>query len=202
MDSEHLEVVPIHKYPQYLRPCCELINNEWPRSETARMMSLQASCDELPTNLILINKEKHILGHCKLTPIPSMPLSCFIESVVISRLMRGQKLGTFLMKQVEKYCKDVLKLEMIHLSTKGQEDFYAKLGYEVCAPVSIYGSSISYSTGASSSKTIPVPIRNIDKCVALVDVDNNAPPPPPMPKPQNVVNTLKSNRTYMFKNLV
>ncbi|XP_039757518.1 N-alpha-acetyltransferase 80 [Pararge aegeria] len=204
MDFEHLEVVLLHKYPQYLKSCCELINNEWPRSETARIMSLQASCDELPTSLILVNKEKHLFGHCKLTAIPSMPKSCFVETVVISRSMRGKKLGTFLMRKVEDYCKNVLKLEMIHLSTKGQEDFYTKLGYVVCPPVSIYGSSISYSynsKGKCGTLTTPVPIQNIDNSAALND-NSAAPPPPPMPKPQSIINTLKSNRTYMFKYLI
>ncbi|XP_023950345.1 N-alpha-acetyltransferase 80 [Bicyclus anynana] len=202
MDFEHLEVLPLHKYPHYLMPCCELINNEWPRSEKARIMSLEASCDELPTSLILINKEKLLCGHCKLTPIPIMPNSCFLETVVIRKSMRGKRLGTFLMQKVEDYCKNVLKLETIHLSTKGQEDFYAKLGYEVCAPVSIYGSSINYiSLRNSSNKTTSVPIRNIDNSVATID-KNTAPPPPPMPKPQNIINTLQSNRTYMFKYLI
>lgn len=203
MESDHLQVVPLHKYPQYLRPCCELINDEWPRSETARMMSLQASCDDLPTSLILLNvNQKSLLGHCKLTPIPSMRNSCFVETVVISKSMRGKKLGTFLMKNVEEYCKTILKLEMIHLSTKGQEDFYAKLGYVVCAPVSIYGSSITYNNKGKSSNSISVPRNKTDKSVAPRENTVPPPPPPPMPQPQNIVKTIKSTKTFMFKYLV
>lgn len=44
-------VVPIHKHPELMTQCCRLINSEWPRSEVARMRSLEASCDNLPTSL-------------------------------------------------------------------------------------------------------------------------------------------------------
>lgn len=199
MDVEDLQVLRLHENPQYLKPCCELINDEWPRSETARMMSLQASCDNLPTSLILINEKKHLLGHCKLTPIPSIPESCFIETVVISKSMRGKKLGSYLMRQVEEYCKSMLKLKMLHLSTKGQENFYAKLGYEVCPPVSIYGTRILNSEPVNISIKIqnPVPVTN------GVQSGPSPPPPPPMPKPESLaqINTVKSTKTFMFKYL-
>lgn len=196
MEQKNLKVLKLHEHKKYLRPCCELLNDEWPRSETARMMSLQASCDKLPTSLILINEQKLLLGHVKLTAIPSIPNSCFIEAVVILKSMRGKKLGTYLMKEVEKYCKDVLKLDMVHLSTKGQENFYAKLGYELCAPVSIYGSSVvSDSTMVSNN-------REIKKNITVNNAATPPPPPPPMPKPQTTQNTtIKTSKTYMFKYL-
>nr|XP_026498907.1 N-acetyltransferase 6 isoform X2 [Vanessa tameamea]XP_026498908.1 N-acetyltransferase 6 isoform X2 [Vanessa tameamea] len=195
MEHKGLQVLQLHRYPQYLKPCCKLINEEWPRSETARMMSLEASCDQLPTSLILINADGIILGHCKLTPIPSIPNSCFIETVVISKSMRGQKLGTYLMKEVEKYCKNVLKLEMVHLSTKGQENFYAKLGYEFCAPISIYGNSVVSNNIAKDSKT-----KN-DVMPTKIGTNKTAPPPPPMPQPVIIQSTIKTSKTYMFKYL-
>lgn len=43
------------------------------------------------------------------------------------------------MHEAEKYCRYTLKLHEIYLSTTDKEDFYAKLGYEHCEPVSIYG---------------------------------------------------------------
>lgn len=49
-----------------------------------RLHSLEASCDTLPTSLVLVKNEKNtskvVLGHSKITPIPSMPNSCFVES--------------------------------------------------------------------------------------------------------------------------
>ncbi|XP_026743222.1 N-alpha-acetyltransferase 80 isoform X1 [Trichoplusia ni] len=199
MEQGNLKVLRLHEHPQYLKPCCELINDEWPRSETARMMSLQASCNNLPTSLILINDAKHLLGHCKLTAIPSIPESCFIETVVISKVMRGRKLGSYLMRQVEEYCTDVLKLKMLHLSTKGQEAFYAKLGYKECPPVSIYGTGITYNTPQCVSNKIQnsVPENN------YTQAGPQPPPPPPMPKPDRLAmnNTITSTKTYMFKYL-
>lgn len=200
MEYNNLELLKLHEHPHYLKPCCELINDEWPRSLTARMMSLAISCDKLPTSLILVNDQKSLLGHAKLTPIPSMPKSCFIETVVILKSMRGKRLGTHLMKEVEKYCKNVLKLEMVHLSTKGQENFYAKLGYEVCAPVSIYGSSIT------NDNTLYSMINNfITKNITTINSISppSPPPPPPMPEPQTVNNTttIKTSKTFMFKYL-
>lgn len=49
-----------------------------------RLHSLETSCDTLPTSLVLIKSEenncKNVIGHSKITPIPSMPDSVFIES--------------------------------------------------------------------------------------------------------------------------
>ncbi|CAH0756632.1 unnamed protein product [Diatraea saccharalis] len=195
-EIDKLSVLLLHHHPEFLRACCDLINDEWPRSETARMMSLQASCDTLPTSLILTNDKKDILGHCKLTPIPAIPESCFIETVVISKQLRGKKLGSHLMRKAEDYCKNVLNLEKVYLSTKGQENFYAKLGYIICEPVSIYGCKpISFKLEPASHK--------IENSVPVSSITNGMPPPPPPPMPMTNVNnnyvTMKSNKTYMFK---
>jgi len=49
-----------------------------------RLHSLETSCDTLPTSLVLIkngeNNYKDVVGHSKITPIPSMPDSVFVES--------------------------------------------------------------------------------------------------------------------------
>lgn len=49
-----------------------------------RLHSLEASCDTLPTSLVLVesgeNNYKDVIGHSKITPIPSMPDSVFVES--------------------------------------------------------------------------------------------------------------------------
>lgn len=133
----------IHKYPELRDMCCQLINSEWPRSNVARMRSLDSSRDKLPTNLVLTTDEnKTVLAHCKLTPVPSDKTSCFVESVVVAKDQRGRGLGTLIMQHAEKYCEETLKLKQIYLSTIGQEGFYEKLGYCICPPISIYGSSI------------------------------------------------------------
>lgn len=47
------------------------------------------------------------------------------------------------MREAESYCKCSLKLEEIYLSTTDKEEFYKKLGYEICDPISIYGGASS-----------------------------------------------------------
>lgn len=116
------------------------------------MWSLESSKDSLPTCLVLTNSKSSIsdnksgddenpsvLAHLKLTPIPSLPFACFIESVVVWKSLRGQGVGSYFMNEAEKYCKFNLKLEVIYLSTKDKIEFYKKLGYEVCEPISIFG---------------------------------------------------------------
>lgn len=205
MDFTTLKVLPIHKYPEYLKQCCHLINEEWPRSETARMITLESSCDSLPTSLILVAENKKVIGHCKLTPLPSLPESCFIESVVISKELRGKKLGTFLMEKAEYYCKHNLHLKTVHLSTMGQKEFYSKLGYEVCAPVSKYGSSFTSIFKSTSCKpNVPQEIDNNKFNNSTNSSDKQIPPPPPMPKENIQIsnnNIKNSHRTFMFKYL-
>uniref|UniRef100_A0A1I8PPH3 N-acetyltransferase domain-containing protein n=1 Tax=Stomoxys calcitrans TaxID=35570 RepID=A0A1I8PPH3_STOCA len=133
-------VVPIHHYPELMKDTCALINSEWPRSETARMRSLEASCDTLPCSLVLTTEGlSRVIAHCKLSPIPSKSKSCFIESVVVDKSCRGQGFGKLIMKFAEDYCRVVLDLKVLYLSTIDQEGFYERIGYEFCAPISMYG---------------------------------------------------------------
>ncbi|KAK4885174.1 hypothetical protein RN001_001445 [Aquatica leii] len=192
MDAD-LKVFPLHKHPQYKQECCNLINDEWKRSISARMRSLDSSSDKLPTNLILV-KDMKVIGHCKISSIPSIKNGCFVESVVIDKALRGQGYGKYLMEKTEEYCKSVLNLKNIYLSTKGQETFYTKLGYNLCQPISIYGSSIPNSSIATQSRSINnILLKNRQN----VNTNNTFPCPPPMP---NSVYT-ENSKTYMRKTL-
>lgn len=134
------KVVPIHKYPELFAQCCKLINAEWPRSEVARMRSLEASCDNLPTSLVLTRDHNQtVLAHVKLSVIHSKNRCCFVESVVVDQKMRGKGLGKLIMKYAEDYCREYLLLDTIYLSTIDQVGFYQKLNYDICAPVSMFG---------------------------------------------------------------
>jgi GNAT superfamily N-acetyltransferase len=146
-------MVPIHHYPELIQQTVKLINEEWPRSIGARLHQLQSSKDSLPTSLILTSVqtpcdnnnacENTVLAHLKLTAIPSIPHACFIESVVVWKQLRGQGIGRYLMEKAENYCKYNLKFTEVYLSTTDKEDFYKKLGYEPCDPVSIFGGPCS-----------------------------------------------------------
>nr|CAH7764449.1 unnamed protein product [Callosobruchus chinensis] len=185
MDS--ISVYPLHKHKQYLLDCCRLINEEWKRSETARLHSLESSCDTLPTSLVLI-KDGQVIGHLKLTPIPSIKDACFVESVVIAKNLRGQGYGSILMRHAEEYCRTVLQLRTVYLSTKGQELFYAKLGYTQCKPVSIYGSYVSVM-----EKDLSKQVVNSSKALGV-----NAPIPPPLPHSDRI----GSIKIFMKKELI
>lgn len=148
-------MVPIHRHPELLEQCCDLINSEWPRSTVARMRSLETSSDNLPTCLILTRDgNKLVIAHLKLSPITGKNKSCFVESVVVAREHRGKGLGSLLMIHAENFCKHVLQLTSVYISTKGQEAFYAKLGYTLCQPISHYGGARNFDRPfVSSSKT-------------------------------------------------
>lgn len=120
--------------------CCHLINSEWPRNTIARMRSLAASCDNLPTSLVLTSDNNEIvLAHLKLSAVPSRMNCCFIESVVVDTKFRGQGIGKRLMRYAEEYAADFLLLKIVYLSTVDQVGFYEKLCYSVCSPIAMHG---------------------------------------------------------------
>lgn len=174
----NLTVIPIHNSPKYLQDCCNLLNEQWKRSDTARLHSLSSSSDQFPTSLILLKDEK-LIGHAKLSIIPRIPNACFIESVVIEKTLRGKGYGTFLMKKAEEYVNG-LCLDTIYLSTYDMEEFYTKLGYCKCPPICIYGSATP-----SIMEKVSLPLKV------------NVPAPPSIP----IQNKVVSSKMYMKKNL-
>ncbi|XP_050522132.1 N-alpha-acetyltransferase 80 [Daktulosphaira vitifoliae] len=158
---DQFAVVQLHRNKHFIKSCCAVINSEWPRSESARLHSLEASCDTLPTSLILTKKTEDIeqavvVGHSKVTPIPSMPESCFVESVVIKHEHRRKGLGKFLMLKTEEFIK-TLGIHTVYLSTLDKQEFYSKLGYIQCLPINIYGNF----SKMHSSLTMNFPSRKV-----------------------------------------
>ena len=54
-----MEVIAVHNAPydhkeSIKTQCCEILNDEWPRSETLRRRSLNSSTDDLPMCLALV----------------------------------------------------------------------------------------------------------------------------------------------------
>ncbi|GLG95303.1 N-acetyltransferase 6 [Gryllus bimaculatus] len=184
-----MHVVLIHNHPSLLDECCDLINMEWPRSKTARMRTLKMSCDTLPTCLALVAESK-VLGHSKVSAIGSMPGACFVESVVIHPDYRGKGLGRLIMSETEKYAASQ-GINTAYLSTIDQQDFYKKLGYSECAPVSIYGCLGLYSnekteTCVGNIKKEPFTMERIPLSRTISDCSvfpSTIPPPPPLPSP-------------------
>ncbi len=111
-----------------------------------RMRTLNSSCDEFPTSLILLRTTSQdsteVVGHSKMNILHQEPDSAWVESVVIRRDLRGSGYGRILMNKTEEYARES-GFSTVYLSTHDQQVFYGKLGYEFCPPVCIYGGAVN-----------------------------------------------------------
>ena len=80
----------------------EILNFEWPRSETIRRRGLESSRAELPSSLLLLvgKRIKVMVGHARVSKVPALPGELFLESVVVHPGLRGIGLGKLLMLKV------------------------------------------------------------------------------------------------------
>lgn len=139
--------------PHLIDQTVELINAQWPRSRGARLNTLNSSSDRLPCCLVATkNKNQLVVGHVKITPVPSEKTACFLESVVVAKSLRGQGIGTQLMQEAESYCKSTIGVKTVYLSTFDKQSFYLKLGYEICEPISIFGTR-NFGVNSATKKT-------------------------------------------------
>ena len=76
----------------------------------------------------------------------------FFRSVVVAPCLRGQGIGTQLMQRAETHCKDSLGIQTVYLSTYDKQSFYSKLGYQVCEPISIFGTR-NFGVNIATKKT-------------------------------------------------
>ncbi|XP_068196691.1 N-alpha-acetyltransferase 80 [Antennarius striatus] len=137
LEQENIHVVPIHRRPDLLVPCADLVNSEWQRSQTARVHSLQKSCPEFPICLVLIQgrrQSESLLGHARLSRVVGQSGSLFVESVVVSKAERGKGYGRTLMEETERYAKS-RGFKRLCLTTHDKQHFYAHIGYVLSTPV-------------------------------------------------------------------
>ncbi|XP_039214628.1 N-alpha-acetyltransferase 80 [Crotalus tigris] len=147
--SEMLTAVPLHKRPDLLEACADLINEEWRRSRTSRIHSLQKSSDNFPMCLVLIrtlrlmeetgegktsNTQCQLLGHARLSRVVGQSNSLFVETVVVAKALRGKGYGRKLMEAVENFAK-AHGYHHLYLTTHDKQHFYAHLGYSLSKPV-------------------------------------------------------------------
>uniref|UniRef100_A0ACB8EIA4 Uncharacterized protein n=1 Tax=Sphaerodactylus townsendi TaxID=933632 RepID=A0ACB8EIA4_9SAUR len=148
-----LTAVPLHQRPDLLEPCADLINEEWKRSRASRIHSLQRSSEDFPMCLVLIRTARpaeetaegkpaksqcQLLGHARLSRVVGQPKSLFVETVVVSKAIRGKGYGRKLMEAVENYAKS-RGYRCLHLTTHDKQHFYAHLGYTLTTPVQCAG---------------------------------------------------------------
>lgn len=94
---------------------------------------------DVPAKCRETGKPINVLAHLRLVPVPADSKVCFIESFVVHEDFRGKGLGTFVYKQTEKYCEEILKLKSIFLSTYDSGEFYMKIGFNLTSAICVYG---------------------------------------------------------------
>ncbi|RWS26143.1 N-acetyltransferase 6-like protein [Leptotrombidium deliense] len=125
----NVELLKLHENDEYLNECCSLLNEEWPRSETARMHFLSKSNDKLPISFILIDKQSNcVIAHLRVKK-DVLSDAAVIESVVVKRERRGKGYGKYIMNKAEQFIKQI-GFTTIKLTTKDKVSFYEKLGYQ------------------------------------------------------------------------
>jgi len=158
-----MEVIAVHNAPydhkeSIKTQCCEILNDEWPRSETLRRRSLNSSTDDLPMCLALVQwfyngKEACpcVLGHARLARITAKAEAVWIESVVLHPDLRGKGIGKYLMLIIEEFAKNKGFSEA-YLCTIDRQIFYSRCGYSFCEPVCAYSGNIKLPSGLTSAK--------------------------------------------------
>ena len=148
-----LELIPIHSdISEALKSsikdeCVAILNEEWPRSETLRYRSLDSSKESLPMCIALVKTpENAVLGHVKLSQIPSHGSAVWIESVVIHPDLRGKGIGKYLMLKTEEFCKSK-GFNTAYLCTIDKQVFYARCGYQFCKPVTASSGTVYVRQG-------------------------------------------------------
>jgi predicted N-acetyltransferase YhbS len=84
-------------------------------------------------------KQINVLGHLRLVKVPADKYSCFVESMIVHPDFRGKGIGTFFLRQTQKFCEEVLHLKSIYLSTYDSGEFYMKIGFYLTPAVCVYG---------------------------------------------------------------
>uniref|UniRef100_A0A3Q3Q7V4 N-acetyltransferase domain-containing protein n=1 Tax=Monopterus albus TaxID=43700 RepID=A0A3Q3Q7V4_MONAL len=176
---ENIRAVPIHRRPDLLIPCADLVNSEWHRSQGARVHSLQKSCPDFPISLVLLQghrKAESLLGHARLSRVVGHGTSLFVESVVVPKAERGKGYGRILMKETEHYAKSQ-GFKRLCLTTHDKQHFYSHLGYVLSTPVQNAGSMTTF-----------VPMEMLLKFSRMPSEEARGPllpphPPPPPPPP-------------------
>ena len=200
--SNSLRVVKLHDTPELLTDCALLLNEEWPRSLTSRLHSIQKSCNSLPISLILIDSENRLLGHIRVKKEFANTDSAFIESLVIEKSQRGKGLGKLLMNQTEVMVKQ-MGFKKITLTTTDQMGFYTRIGFQFTQSQT---NCIAFkSKHIESQRQIHIKANDIDNIKTCHSTSSAflpplpPPPPPPPPLPLNLIKSQTTVKVLMHK---
>jgi len=126
----------IHNKQEYNDRLIELLNSQWPRSSFSRQISIDRSNENLPYYLMMIDSQSNeLVGCASISIINSISNAILIENVLIKSIYRGKGYGRIIMNEIENISKQK-GFEIGYLSTNDQKDFYKRLGYIDCEPIS------------------------------------------------------------------
>ena len=193
--------IALHKEMKLIDGCAEVLNEEWPRSHTARVHMLGKSADTLPYCIVLcIEPEHKVIGHARLCLVHGVEQACFIDSVVVSKSHRGKGLGLKLMTCAEEHAL-MLGYHHLYLTTHDKQHFYEHCGYQYCEPVVSFGSGSKLLTQEQLAKLFGdtkinksntrVAEKSQNRAASLLPTSVTIPPPPPPPPP--AVQSVKSS---------
>ncbi|VDM52045.1 unnamed protein product [Angiostrongylus costaricensis] len=197
--------------------CINLLNQEWPRSYTAREHSQAKSSRSTPpmSFLLIQNDTDKLIGHARLCLIPNRPNSCWIESVIVTKDCRGVGLGKLLMASLEDAAKS-FGFKEVYLCTKNEVIFYERCGYEKCDPIlhsttatSAFPAIVAIQESKSNEEglgTSAIPLQNGVVQRKTPDSEMSpllpVPPPPPLDLKKSLSKPLStSDHQCMWKKL-
>ncbi|VDM09212.1 unnamed protein product [Wuchereria bancrofti] len=217
MLNEQYILIPLTKKENLCTECIELLNQEWPRSVGARENTLRKSLNSTPPmSFIMVDKKTDkLVGHARLCPLLAVSQSCWIESVIINRNLRGKGLGYWLMAQLEDEARK-FGFKKAYLSSENKQAFYAKCGYTSCEPVLNVGANTAlferFNLGGYFSSAIDGSTSNeritrtnsskpSDSCTSALSSEKGlsfSPPTPPPPPPPFRTSVLSSGEASKF----
>ncbi|EYC25753.1 hypothetical protein Y032_0011g1368 [Ancylostoma ceylanicum] len=230
-------LTPLCQRQDLNRKCIELLNEfqsgqlhstasypnieEWPRSDGSREHSQAKSCRPTPPmSFLFIEKDTdRLIGHARICLLPNRPTSCWIESVIVAKDLRGQGLGKKLMVAVEAAAKEFAFNEAF-LSTDDQVIFYERCGYSKCDPIlhSTTATSVfpvvakleeprvrNHEANPKNSAGDDVGVGSLPEAPRVLTTAPPPPPPPPliknMPLKTSVAPVSTVGHQYMYKKL-
>ncbi|XP_075289060.1 N-alpha-acetyltransferase 80 [Opisthocomus hoazin] len=197
--SEELSLVPLHRRPELLEACAELLGEEWGKSRASRLHRLQRSSDAFPACLLLLRSQGpaeapaaregpcQLVGHVRLSRVVGRPRDLFVESVVVARALRGQGYGRRLMEATERWAR-ARGFGCLRLTTHDKQHFYAHLGFVLGEPVQSVA-FLSPAVPAEVLRLFSAPLGAATAAAARPRVPAIPPPPaaPPPPPPPPVI---------------
>lgn len=141
-----MQLLPLHDHPELMPAVCTMLNNQWPRSDTARIMWLRGSTPTLPTSYVLVDTEHNVLGHARVAASlrvggTTSGISGIVTSVIIHPEHRRKGMGRSLLSLVEACCRH--RFGRVVLWTSDQVSFYESCGYVKCSPLRVVSSAAS-----------------------------------------------------------